>query len=313
MSRPGLLFGVDVGGTKLRAALANLDGTILAELTEPTVRDSGAGLVERVAIALERLRCEVPAGPEVVAAGVALPVGVDPGSGRLRSTHNVPGLADVADIRAELGRALGGLPVAVDNDANAAALGERARGSAIGVDDLAVIVIGTGVGMGLIAAGRLIHGARGMAGELAFLPLGGDPFGRAALAMGTFEGAAAGPAIRERISAAVRSGARTSLPVDATFAEATLAAVAGDALAGTIVDEEARLVALAIAAVVAVVAPELVLLGGGVGSVPGLLEPVRAHLVRLIAEPPRVETSRLGDRAELVGAIELARSVAQAG
>ncbi len=310
-------FGVDVGGTKLRTALATADGTILAERVEPTVRDSATGLVERIAEALARLREETGAAAggghdsaaggdqdsAVGAAGVALPVGVDPVGGRLDSVHNVPGLDGADRLQADLAAALR-LPVLIDNDANAAALGERARGAARGVDDVAVIAIGTGIGVGLIAGGRVIQGSRGMAGEIAFLPYGPGWSGRET----AYEAAVAGPGLRQRIDvAAGRAGDPTGLTLGATFAEVVALAAIGDAAAALLVDEEAGLVAQGIAAIVALLDPELIVLSGGVGSIPGLLEPVRRHVRELLRVVPRIETGQLGERGPLVGALELAR------
>jgi glucokinase len=305
----GPRFGVDVGGTKLRTAIAAADGTILAEQVEPTVRDSARGLVERIAEALEQLQAEAAragGGGRIRAAGVALPVGVHPITGRLDSVHNVPGLAIAERLLADLEAALG-MPVAIDNDANAAALAERAHGVARGVDDVVVIAIGTGIGLGLIAGGRLIRGARGMAGEIAFLPVGSTDSARMSIdAIPAYEELVAGPGLRRRIDAAVRSGSTTRLWIGATLEDAIAVGATGDASAAALVDEEARLVAFGIAAVVAMVDPELVVLSGGVGSVPGLLEPVRRHLDDLVRVAPRIETGLLGERGPLVGALELA-------
>jgi glucokinase len=300
-------FGIDVGGTKLRTALAAADGTILAERVEPTVRDSALGLVERIAEALARLREEADA--PVSAAGVALPVGVDPVSGRLDSIHNVPGLDGADHLQADLVAALG-LPVLMDNDANAAALGERAHGIARGFDDIAVIAIGTGIGVGLITGGRLIRGARGMAGEIAFLPFGP---GRSSSPT-AYEGLVAGPGLRQRIdAAAARADDPTGLQIGATFAETVALAAVGDASATLLVEEEAGFVAEGIAAIVALLDPELIVLSGGVGSVPGLLEPVRRHVRALTRVAPRIKTGQLGERGPLVGALELASMAGRVG
>ncbi len=327
----GRRFGVDIGGTKMRTALAAADGTILAETVEPTVGDSAAGLVARIGEALDRLRAEVVAGSgdgSVVAAGVALPGGVDPWTGRLDSVHNVPGLRDTDHFRADLETALR-MPVAIDNDANAAAIGERTHGVARGFDDVAVMAIGTGIGLGLIAGGRLIRGARGMAGEIAFLPVeatwvgsgatvpgsapDATPAARSADEVPAYEALVAGPGLRRRIDAAIHSGPPTGLRTGATLGDVVVAATAGDVSAATLLDEEARLVALGIAALVALLDPALVVLSGGVGSVPGLLEPVRRQVASLVRVPPRIETGTLGERGPLVGALELANLAPTAG
>jgi predicted NBD/HSP70 family sugar kinase len=308
----GLVLGVDLGGTKMRAALADGEGAILAELIEPTVRGNGEAIVGQVAAALRtlRARCGAEAG-HIGAAGLALPVAVDPRSGRSWSFHNVPGLGTV-DAAVALREALE-MPVVVDNDGNCAALGEGRQGAAIGLADFVVIVLGTGIGSGIVAGGRLVRGAHGGAGEIAFLPLGSDPWEERNRTLGAYETVVAGPAIRTRVDAALRYARPTRLRTSpaarlrqgATLADVAAAATAGDELASRLLDEEARYLALGIAAIAAVVDPELVVLSGGVGAVGGLLGPTREHVAALAARPPRIETGLLGDRAPLLGAVQL--------
>jgi predicted NBD/HSP70 family sugar kinase len=308
----GTLLGFDLGGTNLRAALADADGLPIVEAVEATHHGSAAGMLDQMAAMAARLavsassvgRGEVP----ITACGLGLATAVAPGSGRLRSIHNLPALAGI-NIGEELERRLG-VPVTVENDANLAALAEGRMGAAVGVSDYVFLAIGTGIGMGLVLDGRLRRGWRGMAGEVGFLPLGANPRTARARRSGTWELAAAGPAVRRRIASAVASGSSTTLSRASILADALHAAAMGDAVAAAIVDAEAALVALGVAAVVAVSDPELVILGGGVGANPGLLEPVRRHLARLSGAAPRVECSQLGERAPLLGALEAARSAA---
>jgi predicted NBD/HSP70 family sugar kinase len=304
-SEARIVFGVDLGGTKLRAALADDTGTILAELVEPTVHGSGEEIVAQVVAALTALEARAGVTRGVVrAAGLGLPLAVDPRTGAAWSFHNVPGLG-VLDVTAAFRDALG-VPVALDNDGNCAALGEGRAGAAIGVADFAVLVIGTGIGSGIVAGGRLLRGAHGGAGEVAFLPLGSDPWDERNRVLGAYETAVAGPAVRARLAAALGAGAATTLATGAGLAAIATEAAAGDALASRILDEEARYVALGIVAISAVTDPEVVVLSGGVGAIGALLEPVREHVATLAARPPRVVTGLLGERAPLVGAIGLA-------
>ena len=199
------VLGVDIGGTKLRAALAGPDGTVLAELVEPTDRGSGEEIVAQVAAALATLRARAGVAAETVrAAGIGLPLAVDPRTGTSWSFHNVPGLGRI-DASAAFRDALG-VPVALENDANCAALGEGRSGAAVGASDFVVVAIGTGIGGGIVAGGRLVRGAHGGAGEIAFLPLGTDPWDERNRARGAYETAVAGPAIRARLDAALRAG-----------------------------------------------------------------------------------------------------------
>lgn len=310
----GILFAADLGGTKLRAALADEEGTILAEFVEPTVQGSGEEIVGQVADALASLagRAGLPRGT-VRAAGLGLPVAVDPETGGSWSFHNVPGLGSLAPVAAF--RAALGVPVALDNDGNCAALGEGRAGAAVGVADYAVLVIGTGIGSGIVAGGRLLRGAHGGAGEIAFLPLGADPWEAGNRFRGAYETAVAGPAVRARLEVALdaarRTGEATTLVGGTGLAAIATAAAAGDPLAGRLLDEEARYVALGVAAIAAVTDPAVVVLSGGVGAVGALLEPVRAHVATLAARPPRLVTGALGERAPLVGAVELARDLSR--
>lgn len=311
----GVLFGADLGGTKLRAALADASGTIIAELVEPTVRGSGEQIVAQVAAALASLaaRAGVAAG-SVRAAGLGLPLAVDPRTGQSWSFHNVPGLGGIGAAAAF--RDALGVPVALDNDGNCAALGEGRAGAAIGIADFAVLVIGTGIGSGIVAGGRLLRGAHGGAGEIAFLPLGSDPWDARNRSRGAYETSVAGPAIRARLEAALGAGGigaeATPLTSGAGLADIARATTGGDALAGRLLDEEARYVALGIAAIAAILDPEVVVLSGGVGAIGLLAEPVRAHVALLVPRPPRVVSGLLGDRAPLVGALDLARDLAGA-
>ena len=308
----GTVLGVDLGGTKLRAALAGPDGAVLAERVERTAHGDGGAIPGQVARALATLCARTGVAPGAVrAAGLALPVAVDPDSGASWSTQNVPGLAGV-DVTGAFEQALG-MPVVLDNDGNCAALGEGRSGAAVGVADFVVVVIGTGIGSGIVSGGRLLRGAHGGGGEIAFLPLGTDPWDERNRVQGAFESAVAGPAIRGRVDAALQAGGQTVLRPGARLADVARAAAAGDLLATRLLDEEARLIALGIAALAAVVDPELVVLSGGVGAVDGLRDPVATHLATLTERPPALVTGLLGVRAPLVGALGLALELAGRG
>jgi len=306
----GLLLGVDLGGTKLRAALADEAGTILAEIVEPAIGGTVEAIVAQVVAVREQLAARAGRPSWAVrVAGIALPVALRPGSGLAWSTGNIRGLEGVA-ADAVFAQALG-IPVVVENDANCAALGEGRAGAAAGESDYAVVAIGTGIGGGIVSGGRLLRGARGGAGEVAFLPVSGDPWTARSRASGAYETVVAGPAVVARLDDALGPGEASRLIPGSRLEALAEAAAAGDALASRLLDEEARLVALGIAAIRAVVDPALVVLSGGVGAVVGLLAPVRAHVATLCAEPPRIVTGLLGERAPLVGALHLAAAVAE--
>jgi glucokinase len=299
------VLAYDIGGTWLRAALFEAEGTALAsrEIATPRGTDDLIGLVRACA---EALPAEAGVDPaSVAAAGIGLPIVLDPRGGLPRSTHNVPALDGLPDIPARLAAACR-MPAAVDNDANLAALAEATEGAGRGHDPVVCIAIGTGIGMGIVVAGEIIHGAHGGAGEIGFLPVGSDPWSPAARRAGSLELEAAGPAFRARIAEAVAAAAKAGTPhllaADSDAEELGRAAAAGDEPAIALLRQEARAIALGIAAVAAVLDPAIVVLSGGLGSAPALLGPARHALDELMAGPPTVVTGALGSRAPLLGA-----------
>lgn len=308
--RGGYVFAADIGGSKTRVGLTDLYGETAAERVEPTTRDGALAVVAQIRRLYDEVRGEAGIDEAIVrAAGISVPGVIDPGADRVSDAFSVPGLDSVRPA-AEFEAALG-LPVVLGNDVNLAALGERWRGRAAGVDDFVAFSIGTGVGAGIVAGGELYIGARGAAGEIGFLPLARDPFDPAHRAGGPFEASASGPHVLDRLVRARGQGRFTAADPKDGVAGIFAAAAAADALATELVEDEARWVALAIAAVAAVLDPRLVVLGGDVGSNPGLIEPVRRELARLIPRPPAVEVTSLDDRAPFFGAIAVALQVAR--
>lgn len=304
--RPGrdgaLVLGVDLGGTKVRAAIADASGAVLAEMTAATDARGGRNVVEQIAVLAGSLRNTAGAAADQIrATAVGSPGVPDQHSGTLALAPNVDGLAAVS-LRDELAERLGH-PVVLDNDVTAAAIGERQAGHARGCDDFVFIAVGTGIGMGIVSGGRLIRGAGGAAGEIGYLPLGADPFDPVNQRRGALEEATAGETVAERYRAATGRRASTREVFDL--------AAGGDAVAASVVAEHGRLLALAITAVTAVLDPALVVLGGGVGSRPELLAPVRSCLAELGKQPVEVRTTALGNRASVVGALTLALRAAR--
>ena len=269
------VLGVDLGATNLRVALGDAAGAVVARAAEP-VPATGEALAARVA-AIAR---ELAGGERIAAAGVGVP-GIPDGDGFAGLIAGAAGL-NGAPLRRLLEDALG-VPVASDNDVNLAALAEsRARG----VTDLAFIAVGTGVGMGIVSDGRLIRGAHGAAGELGQLPVGDHvvaPFGE----LGPLEAIAGGAGLAAR-------------------AHAASARAVFDAGPGALLDDQATVLASAIRAVHALLDPELIVLGGGIGCRADVAERVQAALAAHGTPPPHVERSRLGEDAGLLGALALA-------
>ncbi len=279
----GWVVGIDVGSHWVRAALADITGTVRARRDERTHR-SAAATVAQISALAHGLAGERGIGwGHVTHATVGLPGVLDPDRTRLALSPNLPGGKQglVEAIRAELGA-----KVSFDNDVNLAALGERARGVGQGTSNFVFLWVGTGIGLGIVVDGQLYRGAAGAAGEIAYLPVGpGDPHDPAYRRRGQLEESASAAAAQRL---AREHGLRPASP-KSVFA----AARRGDATAIAVVEQIAGRIALAIAAVVPVLDPALVVLGGGIAGNGGdlLREPIERELHRI--SPYRSPTGRV--------------------
>jgi predicted NBD/HSP70 family sugar kinase len=188
----------------------------------------------------------------------------------------------------------------VDNEVNMSVRGERWLGHGQDCQTFIALELGTGVGMGIVIGGEVHRGRAGAAGEVGFLPLGGDPFDQLSRQRGAYEQICCSEALMRRY---VEAGGQAR-----TIADLFRGAENGDGAARQALGDHARLVALGLSAIASVLDPEVVVLGGIIGAQPGLLEPVRHELDRLMLTPPRVETTALGNRATLMGAVATALS-----
>ncbi|MHB2169610.1 ROK family protein [Alsobacter sp. R-9] len=291
------VLGADLGGTKVHVALANLLGAIVGQSTEPTDPRGGEHVVRQIKSMMLEIARTAGVDPSRVRYGAIGSPGVfDPDTGHIDIAPNIPGL-DRIDVREALQEALG-CPVAVENDVNLAALGERWRGCARDVKSFVFVALGTGVGMGIVADGRLVRGARGAAGEIAYLPLGSDPFDARGYRLGTFESAVGSVSIAERYRA---MGGDPALDVRGIFDRIA----AGDAAAEATIDEVARLMTQAIMAIKALLDPELVVLGGSIGCRPELVARIQALATRFVGPSPKIAASALGSGSTLMGALEM--------
>ena len=301
----GHIVGVDIGRRALHVAVANLDGEVVARVEQPNRSRSGATLVRTVVEVVDRAISEAGlGGDDIVVTVLGTPGIPDPAAGTVHRSPNLPGW-ERRGLLGELTALLGsnGSTVIVENDANLCAVGEHSRGAAQGVDVVACLTVGTGIGMGILLDGNLFRGAHGAAGEIADLPYGSVPAGVTSHRPGPVEVAAAGDAV---VSAA--RGAGLSL----TTAKAVFdAARAGDARAVRVVADEASKLAQVVSVITAVLDPGLIVLAGGVGRNADLLaDPMRAELTETIPRVPDIIEGELGDDAVLVGAIVIAMGTA---
>lgn len=296
----GWVVGIDVGRRWLRAAIADITGTIVARRDERARARRASALIGQIGGIAHALAAEAGIRWRDVAHAVIGSPGVfDPARGLVEMAPNLPGWGRHGIVEAV--RDVLGTNVTFENDVNLAALGERARGHGRDVSEFVYLWIGTGIGIGIVLGGELYRGAHGAAGEIAYLPVGAsDPHDPATHRRGTFEEAAAGDAI-------VRLARGVGMPEPLTAERVFQAARRGDARAAGVVAEEARRLALGIATITPVLDPELVVLGGGVArSADLLLEPLERELRSLSPLGPRVVASTLGNDAVLHGAVATA-------
>ncbi|HYH00249.1 MAG TPA: ROK family protein [Terriglobales bacterium] len=170
----GFAIGVDLGGTNLRIAAVTEDGQLLEKVTTGTQVSRGReAVVSEMAAAIQALATKYHGGSNFLGVGIGVPGIIDKRTGMLRESPNLPGWDDYP-VRDDLEHRLK-TPVILENDANAAALGENWLGAAKGMDDMCMITLGTGVGGGIVLRGRIWHGMTGMAGELGHITI--DPNG----------------------------------------------------------------------------------------------------------------------------------------
>lgn len=297
----GHVLGIDIGRARLRAAVADLSGEVLARADVPNRERTATGVADAAARAAQQaLAAAGVTTDQVVHAAAGTPGVFDPEDGRVRLAVNLPGWGR-AGLFARIRERLGGVELSVHNDANLAALGEYDLGAGRGSRLFVYVLIGTGLGVGIVAHGELFLGAHGAAGEVGFLPMAfTGPHAGSARSPGSAESAVSADAV---VRAAREQGLGGRLTAKRVFDEAR----AGHPAAIAAVRQEGERVAHVVAAISAVLDPDVVVLGGGVGHGADLmLDPVRDTLHRSTPLRPTVAPSELGDDAVLLGAITTA-------
>jgi glucokinase len=301
------VIAIDLGGTKLAAGVVDRRGAVVRRSEHPTETSSQDALLAQLEHAIASLLDD-----GVGALGIGIPSLIDQRAGRAGSSVNVP-LAGV-DLRDRLSARFG-VPVALENDANAAALAEHRLGAGRGTEHMVMLTVGTGIGGGLILNGELYRGALGTAGELGHftIDLDGPPCQGSCPGTGHFEALASGTAA-ERVAGEVadrhpdgelaraRAAGRT---LDARLAVELASAGHADAL--EVFETVGCRLGVGIAGYVNVFNPELVVVGGGVSRAGELLlEPARRVVARralpTARESVRIAQAVLGPEAGLIGA-----------
>jgi predicted NBD/HSP70 family sugar kinase len=302
-----VILGVEMGAAHIGAALTDLRGQVLAwHSREYPVRTDPDGTRELIAELGERCIAEAGGGRSLVGLGLAVPCPVDPADPDHLSEVVLPewqgrlGL----DALSERLRA----PVMVDNDANLGALAEHWWGAGQGIDDFAYIKVATGIGCGFVIHGEVYRGATGVAGEIGHLAIA--PQGKLCVCglRGCLATLVGTQALVERAQELGRENPTSTLPREhLTIQDIEAAALAGDRTARRVAAEAAEHLGIAVAGLLNLMNPSLVVLGGDLANLGELLlEPVRdtvrrRTLVSLIGAA-ELRTSALGPRSVAMGA-----------
>ena len=308
-SSESLVFAVDLGGTHLRVALVDDTGRILQQLKQETPKGDSAnciiGALARAADAWHALK------PKVIATSIMVPGAVDSDKAVVLQAPNLPSLIDFP-LKAELERQLG-WPVYLENDANAAAVGEMWLGAARGCRDVVSVTLGTGVGGGVILDGKLWRGSHGSAGEIGHTTV--DPFSGLKCKCGNtgcLELYASATAIVRMTKENLSLFPESELSIEGLTAERVYeAGRKGDELALVVFNRFGMYLGIGLANLINFIDPEIIVIAGG--AVNGwdlfaaeMYREVEERAFRSTAQQVRIAKAECGDNAGLLGAARLA-------
>jgi len=321
VSGPAPVLALDLGASRIRAAVVRPDGTLATRADGRTRAGDGPDAVTGDAIALlTRVRDQAPdeVRSSIAAVGISAIGPLDLARGRIRRPPNMP--ASFADVPfgEPIGAALD-LPWAIDRDTHVAVLGELAFGAARGVRELLYLTVSTGIGGAIVSDGRLVAGADGVGGELGHISLELDGPMCGCGARGHLEAISSGSGIARAAREAVDAGRAPGLRAlrdrvardGLTARDVAAAEDAGDPDAAAIMERARHAFAEAVVSLVDLFNPELIVVGGSLGRAQGerWLGPARAAVHQrsfgIPAARVRIVEAALGDDVGLVGAIPL--------
>lgn len=304
------VIGVDLGGTKVELGLVDPAGLIAARRRIATLPQQGPqSLVERIAAEVDALRRFTPSAARLTALGICSPGPVDHATGTLIDPPNLQGLhhtplADLLQARLKL-------PVVVEHDAKAAALGDYHFGAGRGSDDMVFVVVGTGVGAAIIFDGQLRRGAHNSAGEIGHTTLDLDGDLCSCGNRGCVETFISGPWIIRRYAAAAGIAAES-----VSGEQISERAAAGDPLARQVLADAGEALGIAVASMAMMIDVDLFVIGGSVAKAGALLiEPamqaVPRHSFGSVGQRVRIVQTALHDDGPILGCAWLAQDVAR--
>ncbi len=309
------VLAIDLGGTKILAAIISSKGQIMAKERRLTLADKGPQVViNRIFSVIDHLlnqrniNSSQLGGISIAAAGA-----IDSKKGLVTSSPHLPGWHDVPlrDIVREKYR----VNTFLINDANATALGEHHFGVGQGVNNLVLLTLGTGIGGGIIINGRLYSGASGSAGEIGHTTIDVNGPRCSCGNSGCLEALVSGTAVARDAIRRIRQGEKSSLTKivkgdkieDITAEEVLAAARAGDSLASEVILKAATYLGIGLANVVNIFNPEMIIIGGGMAKMGDLLlnparQVVKEKTFQLSAQAVQIVPTQLGEDAAVLGA-----------
>lgn len=311
------VLAVDLGGTKCSAAVVDRDGEIVLHRSVSVDLSSSSAPVLQIVQLAKDLVGSKNVNDAFAAAAVAVP-GLVRRDGTVWAP-NLPGWEHIPLAR-DLTRSLS-IPVHVESDRNAAVFGECWLGAARGKSNAIVLMIGTGIGAGILSGGRIIRGAHELSGCAGWLTVTREDV-EAAPNNGELESLVAGPAIakaaHERLSRGEASTLAKLNKSKITAHDVAAAAHAGDVLALDIFNRAGRLLGFAVANLVSILDPEVIILGGGMAAVADLfMDPLKQAMFEraqpLAAEKVKVVVSEIADSANLLGCARMAWDSIESG
>lgn len=313
MVQDTLILAVDIGGTKIAAAIITSGGRILDRIVEPTLQQGPqAGIKQIIHILESIIQTSAISKEKLIGIGIGIPAVLENGTDFIIWGPNLKDWKQV-DLRGPLERHFG-IPVCVEYDGHTAVLGEWWMGAGKGHQSIVSVIVGTGVGGGMVLDGHLIRGFNRLAGAVGWFILDHPVYSipEKERSLGSWEARIAGPGIAVRARHLLETEkSQASILIHAegspTAADVFEAAGQGDTLALRIATEEADLLGMGLANIVSLVNPEIIILGGSVGSNAGFLLPQIKSIVERYAQPisaqsVQIVTSQLGTDAGLLGA-----------
>ena len=306
----GLVFAVDLGGTYLRSALIDGSGTIHQQSKQPTPKGDSPDCVVN-ALVTAAGNSSRSGGPPIVAASIMVPGTVDNKNATVVQAPNLSSLTNYS-LKTVLEDRLG-WPVLLENDANAAAVGEMWLGAARGCQDVVSVTLGTGVGGGVILNGELWRGAHGSAGEIGHTTV--DPFSGLKCKcgnIGCLELFASATAIVRMTREQLAQFPSSVLNREGLTAERVYdAGRDGDELALSVFKKFGTYLGIGLANLINIIDPEIIVIAGGVVNgwtlfASHMQQEVNERAVRATAQQVKIAAAQCGDNAGLLGAARLA-------